>query len=277
MKTNMKRQFLLTALFLFAALLAASPARAQSLDTNRDIILQNNRVIVGGVVVGNQSLQNAVTALRRLYPTVNIVMEPGVDQIMIGDVQLHSTEPELALEALSIASGHQFICEKHFSTLSPGNLTNGFLAIRASTTADAKPEKKVAAFNLSAYFVSKHLGMTTNDAQNEAEIRHTVDELRNIIGRTLDALHPPGGGLPGMYGPDPHRKIEFYPDANLLIVIGSEEDLEVARAVIGALPGAKVDNLDTPALPERGQYQRERMRRVLPLQGRPIPPQDAQP
>jgi len=240
MKTNMnmKRPILLTALFLCAALLAAAPARAQSQDTNRDITIQNGILSIDKKEIGPANLKNAVAALRRLYPDVNIVLEPGVDQIQIGDIELHSAKPELVLEAFSFASGRQFVCGGQSAAL--------FVISGNKHTTDAKPEKKVAAFNLSRYLALKNPGATTNDAQIQAEIKAHVEGLKQIIANTIDSLHPASeGGFGGMMGAamggQPRTRIgtriDFYPDASLLIVIGSEQDLEAARVVINALPG----------------------------------------
>jgi hypothetical protein len=85
---------------------------------------------------------------------------------------------------------------------------------------------------------SQNKGKMENEAQNKAEIENQVERLRQIIADTIQALHPNRGGFGGMMaGTEQPLKIEFYPDASLLIAIGSEEDLQAARVVIGALPG----------------------------------------
>ena len=283
----MKRHFLLTALFLStvaAALLADSSARAQGgavavPEENKDITIQNNGLKLGTNQMVTATLDSAVELLRRLYPDVNIVLEPGVGGIRIGDIVLHCTEPDLDLEALSIASGRKFIVEPHYG-LSSQNMPGRFagsaprralLVLKANKPPpDAKPEKKVAAFNLSTYFAFKHLGMTTNEAQNQAETRDHVERLREIIANTQDMLHPKserfGGMMGGLTGDRPRERIQFYPDANLLILVGSEEDLEAARAVISALPG--MDGNTSPF-----QQHLTRIERITPaLPAEPVSP-----
>jgi hypothetical protein len=240
MKTNMKRHFFLTALFLPAAvaLFAASPARAQIQAEDWNMTIQGSKLKQGTNQAVPATLNNAVAALRRLYPDENIVLEPGVGQITIGDVVLHCTEPGNDLEAFSIASGRAFILEKHLSEVEPrgyspfdrGVPTNILLVLKANKPPpDAKTDKKVAAFNLSDYFAFKHVGMTTDNAKNQAEIAGHLNRLENIVLDTVIASHSDGDTT--------HPEMRFYPDANLLIVIGSEDDLQAARVVIGALPG----------------------------------------
>ncbi len=241
-----------------------------------------------------------MAAVRQIHPGVNIVIEPGLGEIKIGDVVLHSTEPDLDLEALSIASGRKFVCEHRFSALARQRPTaplgggpppeaflrppaEALLVLQANNPSPvAMPEKKVAAFNLSGYFARKNLDTTADwkDTKKQDEIKNHVARLRQIIADTLEALHLKGEGFAAETRGEPLRRIDFYPDANLLIVIGSEEDLEAARVVISALPGMEGgrSSFQQNLTRIRGEEEpKEGMIRALPAapapQAVPAPPQ----
>jgi hypothetical protein len=135
----------------------------------------------------------------------------------------------------------------------------------------------VAAFNLSPYFAVKNLDTTGNekDAKNQAEIKDNVARLRQIVADTMEALHPKAEAFGGMMGGEPQRRIDFYPDANLLIVIGSDEDLEAAQVVIGALPGMEGMRFSVQRNLTRFRGAQDTTGRIAPTPpAAPVPPQN---
>lgn len=231
MKTIFKQTVLAASL---AAVFCCQRARAQTYEIEiKDGQLSSWRLEGPGATAGATTTQpatvsNAVKLLRDIYPDVNIMVEPGVGPIIIGDCDLRSSKPDLDLDAFSFATGKKFICHQEFSSIRPP--TQQVLLMVVSNNLVTRPvpeERRVVAFNLTPYCAITF--NETNQAERAASIQHGVDNLKSIILTTVNAMngsttaHPP--------------EIEFYPEADLLIVIGSTHDLQAARTIVAALPG----------------------------------------
>jgi hypothetical protein len=244
MKILIKQNIILATLLLFpgAVVLADPPPAAPKEWT---IAIENGRFRSGDFVPqGHEeaTLGNAVAVLRRAYPSANIVLEPGLEKILIGDVVVHGSEPDLDLEAFSVASGRQFFVESHSSPYSsPGNVPTPYmpmppavggggkhevlLVVKKSQPPPApKPEIKVEAFNLSSFIANKTSSMKEEERQKIIDLQ--LDRLESTIARILHGIGETS--LPEFY---------FYREADLLVVTGSDKAVEVARKIISSLPG----------------------------------------
>jgi len=230
MKTMTERNILLAGILLLAggAALADPPQPQGALPGEAKvdaIITIQNGDIRAGFWGPNQpaTLGNVVAVLRQIYPEVNIVVEPGLNQIKIGDAVVHGMEPDLDLEAFSAASGGQFVCEQHASSFAPGPFP-GLLIVKTNQM-PPKPEIRIESFNLSGYIATKT--QSTNEQDRRKVIDESLDKLQNIIETILTKD----------LGETSAPKFHYYADADLLIVTGTERAVEVTRKVISSLPG----------------------------------------
>jgi len=229
----MKRNMLLAGILLLAGGAAlADPPQAQPTlqgESKDRVITIQNGVIKAGSFGGHgqqATLGNVVSLLRQIYPDLNIVVEPGLDQVDIGDVVVREMEPDLDLEAFSAASGNQFVCEHHSSSMALPGSSSGLLIIKTNQPSlPPKPEIRIESFNLSGYIATKT--QSTNEQDRRKVIDESLDKLQNIIETILTKD----------LGETSAPKFHYYADADLLIVTGTERAVEVTRKVISSLPG----------------------------------------
>lgn len=180
-------------------------------------------------------LQSVISYLRDFYPA-NIVLAPGLSQIPLQDLKLTTFDWEQALEALKVASGDAFTWRRrapgqsgsHGSEVDP---TTGMVIVMPSLPAprtsedlyvltpnpDAAPRSKrsVEVFNLANY-------LRGNDPAK------ALTDIETILADTLRELDENQAGSP--------PRLQFHRSAGLLIVMGSPDQISVARQIIMALP-----------------------------------------
>jgi hypothetical protein len=183
---------------------------------------------------------HVMDALREMYPRVNIVASPEVTDLTLADMKLRPAEVEETLEALRVASGERFDWRRNDQQPAAIDPTTGvpvpprpvkepslYLLTVNPNTSSARAKREVEVFNLSGYLTSgiTHAGKQAND---EAAIDQGLKTVQDIIKQTLAAVY---------YQEGTRLDYQFHAGANLLIVIGPRDEIEVARKVIEALPG----------------------------------------
>jgi len=103
-------------------------------------------------------------------------------------------------------------------------------------------ERTVEAFNLSGYIqwlTSKDKAATDPDNREKAA-EQSLRDVERIVMETIETLKQ--GNLNGQDQP----RFQFHRGANLLVVIGTRETVEVVRKVVNALPGQMESGLPAP-------------------------------
>jgi hypothetical protein len=216
------------------------------------------------------TLGNVVDALREVYPSANLVMAPGLPTLRISDLKLRAGNLWEYLEAIRVASGAKF---DWMGPGSPGpNLPPGLSAPGVDpTTGQPIPAvptesntglfilrepmpteettRTVEAFNIGSYLQWLRDKQDPKEAQDrrEQEVAKSLDELEQIVRVTLESLKQ--GSVVEM------PSFRFHRGANLLIIVGTRNAVEVARKVVTALPqpsgspGAETSRMGGAGLP----------------------------
>jgi hypothetical protein len=144
--------------------------------------------------------------------------------LKIDDLQLRNAPLDLALQALSVASGNKFIVKELNSKETPS------LLYMLETNNTSAPQTEVEAFNLSGYI--QHIKSSAPDPKKwEEQIGRNVDRIQSIIRQVVDEQR----GLEKTTGVP--LKFEFFNESDLLIVIGPPDAVMTAGKIIRALPG----------------------------------------
>ncbi|MCW5554281.1 MAG: hypothetical protein KIS67_19245 [Verrucomicrobiae bacterium] len=203
------------------------------------------------------SLGNVVDVLRARYPDANLVLSPGLAKLKIADLKLRGGRLCDELEAIRVASGAKFewlapdsagpnqppasgqfqvdpITGLPLPRPTGDNLNRGLFVLRAPPP---RPEEQriIEAFNLGGYLDWLWSQQEKqSEKSREAIAKQGMDELLRILEGTIQwysqSAQPAAKSLdsPGF---------QFHPGANLLIVIGTVDSVEIVRRVVSALPG----------------------------------------
>lgn len=257
MKTDIMFRRVLTAL-AFAAVLALppAPARAQTNDLNPNPPPRGRRGLPpaparsqtnssvqydleienGGVRISQEpgfaqaDLNTIVKLLRDKHPEANIAMSPELVVVQVSDLKLRAASLEEELEALKVASGDKFTWfANHYSSnaspplfsLEPSELFSREKFLKENAPSP-KSQVQVEVFNFSSYF-DYHRESGTDDAKLQAFKQQTIEKTKDIIRETLADF-----GAVTM-------KFQFHPGANLLVVTGSQDEINIARKIINAM------------------------------------------
>ena len=168
---------------------------------------------------------NAVDILRELQPEVSFALAPGVAEIELINLKLFANSVNDALEGLAVASGNRFVFLPPIvmQTTDPATglpMVGSASGLYRLQLADSHRNRSVEAFNLSAY-LEKY---TKEEERHEA-----VKVLEMTIYDTLEAFRQTS--IDSKDKPE----FKFHPNANLLIVIGPLDTIEISHKIIGAL------------------------------------------
>ncbi len=165
---------------------------------------------------GDATLGTAVKALEDIYPQATIAMNPKLQSLKLADLQVRASDPEADLEALRAACGSQFDLDLSRRGMSLYALAPNEVFEREKQQATGA--KEIQVFSLTGYLEQR---------DKDADPAKMVDQLQGVINETIgdldDSIAPP--------------KFRFHKDANLLVVIGTPQAIDVAGKVISALPG----------------------------------------
>jgi hypothetical protein len=207
------------------------------------------------------SLGNITDLLRETCPGVNFALAPEVGAMVITDLKLRAAEVEDTLEALRVASGSRFrwIPSRQGGTIDPttgmplaglpARSPNSGLYILESVDT-AAPKRAVEVFNLKSYLQQEGCG-------NQEEIDKALQQLKEVIADTFAAVQDQNAAETTA------PTFRFHNGANLLVVIGDQASLDVARKVLTALPGVTRPDKATPPSGMEAMHQdaREVMRK----------------
>jgi hypothetical protein len=260
------------------AILLLSLPRAGADETNSNPAKYDIEIKDGGFSVsGNLTtygadLRNVIEHLfRQRYPRASFILSPELLDVEIADLKLGNVQGAVdaiktELEAIRVASGNKFTVKANWPT--PGVPNSGVFLLEANPAASpSKNTKKIVeAFNLSALsrkfdaiqqqldeammnlsllqrqYGEKHPDVqakTSQIAMLQGKLGEALEQeyailnqIQTVVNETLGNL-----GLPGI------KDFSYHKQMNLLVVIGSQEQIDVTRKVVNAL-------LDKPPLPE---------------------------
>jgi hypothetical protein len=187
------------------------------------------------------TLENVIDLLRDRHPEANIVVAPEVPPIRFQSLKIRATELGMELEALRVASGDQFTWEVAGGPIIdpvtglPAPASEQPLYVLRGTPEAGLGRLRVEAFSLGGYLAS--VQKSSDPEENERVIGQTLDELEEMVRETVDIYRAISEDV---HGRDISRRtslnIRFHRGANLVILIGDPESVEIAGKVIGALP-----------------------------------------
>ncbi len=187
------------------------------------------------------TLRSVTDYLVELHPA-NVVLAPTLGNVEIGNLKLAGFRWDTALEALRIASGNQFTwsLRPQAGGVDP---TTGLPMPSADvdpvalyvlepdpTYAQRSAGGVVEVFNLAGYL----RGMQPE------EVPEGLKELEGILAQSLDQVRARGSVAES----EPAPSIRFHEGAKLLVVVGSAEQVDLARKIILALPGTVSSHAD---------------------------------
>lgn len=238
-------------LVFLAACLAGSRLFAQ--ETSAKVLPKTSKApayvleVTDGILLSDNQKQPATLSriadvLRGIYPDVNIVLAPELGQEQVKDLKLRSAQVPEALEALRVASGDAFVWQNGLaqggSLPGPVDPNTGlpisppqgreqsslYILSRNNSYTPGNPRRMVEVFNLSGYL--EQLGK-----RDEKEIAASLEKIKMIVSDTLNQV------LQGNVHQEDQPSFQFHPGANLFIVIGPSQAIDVTRKVVDALPG----------------------------------------
>jgi hypothetical protein len=228
------------------------PLPVESAKSGYDLEITDGQLLNAPKGLGAEAtLGNVVDALRDRYTTANLVLSPGLAKVKISDLKLRAGNLHDELEAIRVASGLKFEWLGPGSAgpnLSPGSSpqtidpTTGQPTVTSQTEANAglfilrepapTPEtaRTLEAFNIGGYlqWLRDKQDPKAAPDRREQEVAKSLDELEKIVVETLESLKQ--GSSVEM------PSFRFHRGANLLIVTGTRDAVEVARQVVNALP-----------------------------------------
>ena len=267
---------LCVALFLAGNLGLAQPASKPAAQRSSPYLLE----IEGGWLLQSTgdkreaTLENVVELLRELELSrsgapANIVLSPDLPKIKIANLKLAATTLTQELEALRVASGERFAWSTgvgpqsidpatglpiHNAPTIPGaemqNQTPLYI-LRPAPDAGRGP-LLVEAFSLAGYFESRR--KSDNEDAYQVMVDQEIKQIEQIVTETAEIYAALRRELKGESARASTPNLRFHRGANLLVVIGEPEAVEVAAKVIGALPGVKHSGSPAgiPGLPGMG-------------------------
>jgi hypothetical protein len=178
---------------------------------------------------GDATVGNAVKALRGVYPEITFAVDPRVAAVPVTDLLIRANQPSTDLEALRTACGGRF--DLGDSPIDPSGQQSSLYQLVYNNATVLDPSKKedrdIECFSLNGYLDWRFKDQETKHEQQEQEAMKSINLLQSMIMQTISDFD---GDIKM-----PH--FQFYPEAQLLIVTGSDRAIEIASKVIHALPG----------------------------------------
>jgi len=148
---------------------------------------------------------------------MNIVLSPGVAGVVVKDVTVRDADIESFFQALTVATEMR---------INARQMSHGLWAVMGRSSSP----RRVEVFNVSGYLQHQVGPRGTGGKAVEA----SLDEVKQIIVQTLSDLKQ------GQLSPEEQPSFQFHSGANMFIVIGTDQALDVAGKVVNALPGQRL-------------------------------------
>lgn len=182
-----------------------------------------------------------VAYLRNRNSKTNIILGPGVADVTVDELKLHTLDIPTLLEAVRLAAKAPLIV----NTL-PNSPSKGWYLGLQNPASLVRFTPEVAAFNLSGYFALQN--------KQESSYQQTADDLTAIISKTVeDFLHYESESNTGEPVDTRRPEYFFHKGANLLVIVGTPQMIGIARNILDALPGI-IPNSKQPAAPVPVNY-----------------------
>jgi hypothetical protein len=254
MKTHIMLRRALTAL-AFAALLALPPRQAQA-QTNGapqpkpnsaapapyDLVIENGSVRMPRLNDPNAeapaTLENIVSLLLEKHPEANIAIAPEIRQEVIPDLKMRAANLPEEFEFLRVASGDEFVCRRAFDDIANPLLFTLEPSEKFLQEVAKSDSRQVEVFNFSSYFDRRLQDpQPTGDPNKSSALKESLVQItKQIVTRTVNSVCGSSGGE--------SLQFQFHPGANLLVVTGQTDALNIAKKVINAM----IEQPGTPAL-----------------------------
>lgn len=182
------------------------------------------------------TIDNLSKYLGVIDTNLNIVLSPGVGDIVISNLKLSTRNVRAVHQAIAVSSGgailNNDVSGANFGGMNGNGMGATLTFVGANSQSNHRPSVEV--FNLTGYIQS--LGKV-----DDKVVAQKVDELKELILFTLTDLNS-STELPNF---------KFHSGTKLFIVIGKPEAIEVTRKIINALSGQQRNGevdlmLDTP-------------------------------
>jgi hypothetical protein len=271
MKTHAGIGYFLTAASL-AAILAMLPVNGRGDDKRggsppvdeftRAVNDGYNLVIIDGLLRWREkpaepaTIKTVVAMLGSRYQEANIVYAPELANVGIPDLKLRAHDLPETLEALRVASGNKFDWfgpgsaipnTAPIGAIDPAtglptgtkeNASSGLFVLRLPAEA-AQNDRVIEAFNIGHYLETKTFdGRAGLEAGEKIKLEvAAADQLQQLILGTVANFK--------QVSEDEVRhnlKFQYHAGATLLVIIGPQGEVEVARKVVNALTGEKEAN-----------------------------------
>jgi hypothetical protein len=193
--------------------------------------------------VHNEScLRNIIKLLREKHPDANIALSPVLaDNVTVRDLKLVATDLGDELEALRVASGDIFIWQNKSAGHTPMLFTlepSPEFLDEQNHSSSTQPQVEV--FNFSSYFAQHLDSHPVNDDDLIKFKQNRIEMTKSIVLQTVNKLP-----FASKFA-TPILNFEFHQGANLLVVIGPEDAINIARKVINAMMEQPSGNSDSP-------------------------------
>ncbi len=195
------------------------------------------------------TLTTVVDVLRLMHDGANIVLAPSLAEITISDLKVKGLNLEDELEALRVASGDRFLWMRGAPSVRPAAIDPATgLPVASPPPGDGQfyslvPNRDAALApgrsNLEVFNVEPFV-------RREKDAKEAIAQLTDIIHSAIGLANLDQSG-----SEETILRCQFYPGAQLLIVTGGPDVLEVARKVVRAATGEPVPE-PAPRLPGFG-------------------------
>ena len=171
------------------------------------------------------TLGHAIDILRQQHPELTFALSPGLSEVRLSELKLRADDVDQTLEALRLACGNRFVfaAPSHMPD-KPDSMRTLYL-LQGDEPRNRR--RTVEAFNLGPWIAS---------AASQKEKEKRLDQLTELINLTMEKLKQ------SPLDPAERPETMFHMDANIIVVIGSPDAIEVVGKLVRALsPGPFID------------------------------------
>ncbi|HVU38123.1 MAG TPA: hypothetical protein VHC95_07290 [Opitutales bacterium] len=191
--------------------------------------IRNGSIIEDGKPAVPATVGNILEYVKKHNAPFDLALGSGVANVTVGDMIMHLNSPSSMPPADSGETREGYEASKLCAAITSSasvplteqNIGNGF-ALRLIS-----PDLQVQVFNLANY-LNPNGSTQPADKDVQASVQEKLAALREIILNTLSNLNPNAPSAPTV-------KFQFHEGANLLVVTGDEQAIDVTKKVVDAL------------------------------------------